>query len=428
MKNLKKNYRLSEVRKIKNRNFFKERKWKFKELKTLNKLLKHFKLTNGFIKNVCFFKDKNLKSWFTRYRRLQKSPKAQTKMNYLLRLGKHNCAHEWEIHSNNLKYSNSKQYLIDKYGIEEAEIRHKKKMENNSFKNSEIQRKNSLRSLDKRRANPELYDDIMPNQIKYYLKKGLSEEDAKAALKERQTTFTLEKCIKRHGLKEGTRIFNERNERWLNTLNSKPQEEIDAINRRKNPLLKKENESKNDYIYRTSSITSNPIFDSDDLIKYIDNRLKDTKWLYLTKEEFIKNLPFIGNANLDVHDYLESTKFNFPSKNLIKQNKRGSTYLRIDEGMLRSYFEIDFYTKLRQRNIKFLLDNSYPDSKLKYDFYLVEYNIYVEIAGQMFNENYRNNMYIKNTLYNAYIIEPSEIDNFFERIDNNEIKKINSDI
>lgn len=58
----------------------------------------------------------------------------------------------------------------------------------------------------------------------------MSEEEAKIALRERQATFTLEKCIKRHGLEEGTRRFNERQDKWQNTLNSKPQEEKDAIN------------------------------------------------------------------------------------------------------------------------------------------------------------------------------------------------------
>lgn len=98
---------------------------------------------------------------------------------------------------------------------------------------SEIQRKNCLKFHKKRKENPELYIGYNDTSIEYYLKKGLSEEDAKAALKERQATFTLEKCIKRHGLEEGTRIFNERQDKWQNTLNSKTQEEKDAINRSK---------------------------------------------------------------------------------------------------------------------------------------------------------------------------------------------------
>ena len=70
-------------------------------------------------------------------------------------------------------------------------------------------------------------------RIEYYLEQGYSEDEPKKLLSERQATFSLEKCINKHGKEEGTRIFNERQEKWLNTLNSKPQEEIDHINSRK---------------------------------------------------------------------------------------------------------------------------------------------------------------------------------------------------
>lgn len=70
-------------------------------------------------------------------------------------------------------------------------------------------------------------------RLEYYLNQGMSEEDARAALKERQTTFNLEKCIERYGAKEGPRIWKERQDKWQDTLTSKSQEEIDDINRRK---------------------------------------------------------------------------------------------------------------------------------------------------------------------------------------------------
>lgn len=74
--------------------------------------------------------------------------------------------------------------------------------------------------------------------IDYWLKQGFSEEDAKKMQSERQSTFSLEKCLKKYGEKEGIRIFNERQDKWQNTLNKKPQDEIDDINRRKGITLK----------------------------------------------------------------------------------------------------------------------------------------------------------------------------------------------
>ncbi len=51
---------------------------------------------------------------------------------------------------------------------------------------------------------------ITNTQLEWWLNKGYSLEESKERLKERQSTFTLEKCIYKHGEKDGTKIFNER--------------------------------------------------------------------------------------------------------------------------------------------------------------------------------------------------------------------------
>lgn len=55
---------------------------------------------------------------------------------------------------------------------------------------------------------------IKTTNIEYYLNQGMSEEDAKKALHDRQSTFTLEKCIKKYGEEEGTKRFIERQNKW----------------------------------------------------------------------------------------------------------------------------------------------------------------------------------------------------------------------
>lgn len=72
-----------------------------------------------------------------------------------------------------------------------------------------------------------------PLKIEYYLKQGYNEEEALTMLKDRQTTFSLKKCILKYGKEKGTLIFRERQEKWQNTLKSKPQEEINEINKKK---------------------------------------------------------------------------------------------------------------------------------------------------------------------------------------------------
>lgn len=55
--------------------------------------------------------------------------------------------------------------------------------------------------------------------LEYWLKQGYSYDDAKIKLKERQSTFSKDKCIQKYG-NDGINIFNQRQEKWLNTLYS----------------------------------------------------------------------------------------------------------------------------------------------------------------------------------------------------------------
>jgi hypothetical protein len=49
----------------------------------------------------------------------------------------------------------------------------------------------------------------------YWLKLGYTQDQARIKLSERQTTFSLDICITKHGLVEGTRKWNERQKKWL---------------------------------------------------------------------------------------------------------------------------------------------------------------------------------------------------------------------
>ena len=59
---------------------------------------------------------------------------------------------------------------------------------------------------------------IKQTNIEYYLNQGMSKEDAKIALYNRQSTFSLEKCIQKYGEIEGLKIFSERQQKWLKKL------------------------------------------------------------------------------------------------------------------------------------------------------------------------------------------------------------------
>jgi very-short-patch-repair endonuclease len=69
-----------------------------------------------------------------------------------------------------------------------------------------------------------------PLSISYYTSKGYTEAEAKELIRERQTTFSLEKCIEKYGEEAGKEIFENRQSKWQSTLNSKPEDEIKRIN------------------------------------------------------------------------------------------------------------------------------------------------------------------------------------------------------
>lgn len=97
-------------------------------------------------------------------------------------------------------------------------------------------------NIEKERVISDLYVQVSETRtgnnndstkIEYYIKRGASYDESIKLLAERQSTFTLEKCIEKHGTEEGTKIYNDRQERWLASFYNKSEEEIKDINRRK---------------------------------------------------------------------------------------------------------------------------------------------------------------------------------------------------
>lgn len=70
-------------------------------------------------------------------------------------------------------------------------------------------------------------------QLEYYTNQGLSEDEAKDALSERQRTFSLERCIEKYGKVDGTKIWKQRQQKWLTALDSKSDEEKAEIRAKK---------------------------------------------------------------------------------------------------------------------------------------------------------------------------------------------------
>jgi G:T-mismatch repair DNA endonuclease (very short patch repair protein) len=83
---------------------------------------------------------------------------------------------------------------------------------------NKVSKANKKWAKDKKENNKEYWSSRTETQLQYWVNKGYSDDEAREILKERQSTFTLEKCIKKYGKDKGTEIFNDRQEKWSSTM------------------------------------------------------------------------------------------------------------------------------------------------------------------------------------------------------------------
>jgi hypothetical protein len=67
-------------------------------------------------------------------------------------------------------------------------------------------------------------------QLEYYLEKGMTVEEAKKELKDRQTTTTLQAFVKKYGYEEGVKRYNSRIEKFKENWSQKSDDEKSKIN------------------------------------------------------------------------------------------------------------------------------------------------------------------------------------------------------
>ncbi len=110
-----------------------------------------------------------------------------------------------------------------------------------------ILRKNDLTSLIIRYGEEEgttRYNTFVETQkkgskrcIEYWLSRGYSEEKSKLEVAKHQCKFSLDTCIEKYGEEEGICVWEERQKKWQETPNNKPQHEIEEINKKKSTKI-----------------------------------------------------------------------------------------------------------------------------------------------------------------------------------------------
>ena len=68
------------------------------------------------------------------------------------------------------------------------------------------------------KQNPAKYKGRTPLELEYWTNRGYSNEEAKLLRKERQQTFTLDKCVAKYGKEDGLARWKDRQARWTKSL------------------------------------------------------------------------------------------------------------------------------------------------------------------------------------------------------------------
>lgn len=102
----------------------------------------------------------------------------------------------------------SKKYWLNKGYSEEESI----------LMVSKLQQNNSNNFASKRELNPEKYYKSTVTRIDYWINLGYSPEEAEEKLRDRQRTFTLDKCIEKYGKYIGEKVYIERQVKWNKSL------------------------------------------------------------------------------------------------------------------------------------------------------------------------------------------------------------------
>jgi len=96
---------------------------------------------------------------------------------------------------------------------------------------------------------------------------------------------------------------------------------------------------------------------------------------------------------------------------------------------LSSAGEINFYFLLKYHKIEYKFGILYPSSNMRTDFYLPEYDIWVEIAGMMSDEKYKKKMKYKSDNFGAVILQSiPQQEKFIKELKSLKKKYVNVDI
>ena len=238
---------------------------------------------------------------------------------------------------------------------------------------------------------------LLPSNKEYWLNKGYSLEESLSKVKERQTTFSLDKCIDNYGYSEGVKIFNQRQEKWLESI-TKTRISTGGFNQDCRSV--EYYQGKYDKDWDNHMLSGNTYTDTNrfvllDLLKFGDDI--ESLIEYIKDElEFnsIKDLDFIFKSAVmqEIHNLSYENLKTKILEDIGVVKTKFSNYWFSDGNRYNSNGEYQISKHLKRMGIDFKHDEWYPDGKkYRYDFYLTKYDTYIEYFGFIKNVGYVDN-------------------------------------
>lgn len=222
----------------------------------------------------------------------------------------------------------------------------------------------------------------------FYMKKGFSEEESLKMLSNRQRTFSLDICIDKYG-DRGLDIWKERQDRWISKLNGR----VFDKNSGSPEFFKKK--YGDDWIYK--ALNRLCFLDKELLSNLISNTGNDFK-LFIIEYNKLREIINMNDAYFIYNSNILSSFFNKTKEEMIECilttfniNKTSFGNIRyFNNHICRSNGEYFLAKKLVENKIYYIYEKKYPNSNFICDFYIPEYDLYVEYSG-MLKEYMRKN-------------------------------------
>jgi hypothetical protein len=301
------------------------------------------------------------------------------------------------------------EYYMHKFGVDVAEA-------------EEMRRANQQKGAKVVSQKPkEQFKLTSPRCVEYWVNQGFSALEAKEKVSEIQSTFSLQKCIDKYGPILGVEVWQTRQISWQNTLNSKSVDDKKSMNSKKTTLKLDiftnkygHNIGREKFIECLIAKNCKVFYSLNELENYLYDTVQEFD-LYLPlnyfKKKYLKLYYFeLFDMPTNINFWLTSI-FKFKSTtNPIKLTGKHGNFLYsmvVGKKLLRSSNEILFYNLLIEHGLQldtdFIIEKYYPNSKMRCDFYIIETDTWIELAGY-FDEEYLQKMKYKESTFGSIIL------------------------